>query len=107
MASRSIYAHGCDSGTLLVGATNCFLIEFKITLQKEIHAWYCKSVQEMVAVEFTGRRGEPTTIILLNRHNIKCRAKIISGPVPRGLEDRKRPDSSLKKPSEDETAKSR
>lgn len=41
--------------------TNHFLVGLRPAPQKETHAWYCKSAQEPMPEELTGR-GEPTTL---------------------------------------------
>lgn len=44
--------------------------ELRPAPQEEAHAWHWKSSKESVVGELTGPRGEPTTIVLLNKQSI-------------------------------------
>lgn len=46
-------------------------LDFEPVPQGKTHAWYWKPGQEPMAGEFTGQRGEPITIILLNGRSVR------------------------------------
>lgn len=57
------------SGTDMA-VTNHFLIAFKATPQEEMHAYNCKSNQELMLWELSSLKGQPINT-LLNEHSIR------------------------------------
>lgn len=58
--------------------TNNFMIKYKALFHKSKHRPGTVSGQESMVKEFTGPRGEPSTVILLSRHSIKLLSEFIS-----------------------------
>lgn len=64
--------HWYNSGKHVMGVTKHFLIGVKAFSQDGTCNWHRDGVHKIVARQVTSPRGNPTTMILLNRHGLKA-----------------------------------
>lgn len=58
----------CNSGMMLLETTNHFMIRYEAHVTGRNRAWSCKCDQESMARLVIDCIGEPTVVVLLNRH---------------------------------------
>lgn len=80
MSDMARYPHAYNNGMNITGVylSDSYL---RPVPQEDKHAWYYKSDQESMAGDFISPKGEPTSITLLNRYDIKLSSKCLSLPV--------------------------